>query len=92
MFDKQDNVWFLPENAVTGVNTVAPDTGNCIAARIGLVPYALCLGAIQPTARNGMRYNKPYFDVSTFTEHREFQKYMKLSVFFGGGGWGWGGI
>jgi len=35
------------ECRVTGANTVAPDTGNCAAARIGLVPYALCLGAIE---------------------------------------------
>jgi hypothetical protein len=41
---------FDRECRVTGVNTVAPDTGNCIAARIGLVPYALCLGAVELTA------------------------------------------
>jgi len=41
---------FDRECRVTVVNTVAPDTGNCTAARIGLVPYALCLGAIELTA------------------------------------------
>jgi hypothetical protein len=29
-----------------------------------------------------MHYSKPYFDVSTFTEHQEVQKYMKLSAFW----------
>jgi hypothetical protein len=41
---------FDRECRVTGVNTVAPDTGNCITAPIGLVPYALYLGAIEMTA------------------------------------------
>jgi len=41
---------FDRECTVTGVNTVAPDTGNFDAARIGIVPYALCLGAIELTA------------------------------------------
>jgi hypothetical protein len=56
---------------VTGVNTLASDTGNCIAALIGLVPYAVCHVTIELTAGPGMQYNKPYCDVSTLTEHQE---------------------
>jgi hypothetical protein len=45
------------------------------------MPYSIVPQCYWTDSGTGMQYNKPDFNVRTFTEHQEVQKYMNHLLF-----------